>query len=235
MITTNVLRRIFNIKYNNGHATCFVLDRDKKQYLITAKHIVKDILKSDRIQIYKDGTWQYLDVILLGHCQDDIDITILRPSIQLAHSSYCLEASVANISWGQDVYFLGFPYGLRGEVGKFNNEFPFAFVKKAIVSMMCFDDDEVINKLYLDGHNNPGFSGAPVVISNIGQPPSEDNPYRLIAVISGMRYEYEPVYDELQSKTHLTYRYNTGIILAYPINHALAVIDSNPDGCEIIY
>ena len=67
--------------------------------------------------------------------------------------------------YGQDVYFLGFPYGLHGDMSALSNDLPFPFVKKGIISL--FHNDGV-NRIYLDGHNNPGFSGGPVVFMPAG-------------------------------------------------------------------
>jgi hypothetical protein len=40
----------------------------------------------------------------------------------------------AGLVYGQDVFFLGFPYGWSAEVKDLNRGFPLPFVKKAIVS-----------------------------------------------------------------------------------------------------
>ena len=51
--------------------------------------------------------------------------------------------------WGHDVFPLGYPYGGTGG--------PAAFIKKAIVSA------ENGTEIFLDGHNNKGFSDGPIV------------------------------------------------------------------------
>ncbi|MBD0302410.1 MAG: hypothetical protein ICV85_09595, partial [Tolypothrix sp. T3-bin4] len=146
--------------------------------------------------------------------------------------NFPLEPSSENIFYGQDVYFLGFPYSLRGHGGEINREFPLPLVKKAIVSMMPSRENGS-DSFYLDGHNNPGFSGSPVIFCNPSEPPSDNNPYKVAAIISGNRINEESVYDENKKRTHLTYKYNTGIIIAHDINHALNIIKANPDGYEI--
>jgi hypothetical protein len=62
----------------------------------------------------------------------------------------------------------------------------------------------------LDGHNNPGFSGGPVVFKAVEQP-----------IFQG---------DE---ETALTYRYNTGIIVAHDIKAAMTIIQGNPVGFQL--
>ncbi len=225
MITTNVIQRTFHIKVGEQSGTCFAADVDGKQYLITAKHLVEDLIGTNFILINHEKQWKAVETTLVGHCDGDIDISVLAPDVQLA-PTYELTLTAGEIIYGQDVYFLGFPYGMTGESVPINFEFPFPFVKKAIVSNLYFCNDE-LHTIFLDGHNNPGFSGGPVVFS---RPNSIE--YKVAAVISAYRYEIEPVYmDSKQSP--FTYRYNTGIIVAHGIRHVFGLIDSNPIGIEI--
>lgn len=68
---------------------------------------------------------------------------------------------------GQDVYSLGFPFGLAT---KFDKPIPthIAFIKKAILSAIDARPGSG-HVLYLDGHNNPGFSGGPVIYANYNE------------------------------------------------------------------
>ncbi len=79
----------------------------------------------------------------------------------------------------------------------------------------------------MDGQNNPGFSGGPVVFSG---PSNKD--YKVAGVISGYRVVHEPIYQG-EKKLDLTYEYNTGIILAYGIKHAVDLIKENPVGVPL--
>jgi hypothetical protein len=67
----------------------------------------------------------------------------------------------------------------------------------------------------LDGHNNPGFSGGPVLFKE-----QEHGKLKVAAVVSGYRFANEPVYHGEQ-KLPVTYRYNTGIVISYGIKHAV--------------
>ena len=57
MITTNILFRTFHIKYEQGTGTCFMIDIDSKQYLVTAKHVVDGFPQSGIIDLYHGGDW----------------------------------------------------------------------------------------------------------------------------------------------------------------------------------
>ena len=47
MITSNVIHRTFHIRYRNGTGTAFAIDRDGRQYLITARHLVEGVAAGD--------------------------------------------------------------------------------------------------------------------------------------------------------------------------------------------
>lgn len=222
MITNNVILRTFFVQIASTVGTIFTIDKDGRQYLITAKHIAEKLDSSSEIKIYQEKQWKTLPVKLVGHCDGEIDISVLAASIQVSPTSP-LEATSAGLIYGQDVYFLGFPYGMRGEIGKLNRNFPMPFVKKAIVSCIGFGRD-VAQTIYLDGYNNPGFSGGPVVFKKPGYPD-----FIVASVISGFKSKEEKVYDGDQELA-LYYKYNTGIIVSYGIKHAVDVIETNPIG-----
>lgn len=177
MITNNVIQRTFHIQVGNSTGTCFTIDVDTKQYLITAKHIVRDCTGIFLLKILHEQQWKEIQVSLVGHCPNDIDISILSAQFQLS-PTFPLEPTSQGLVYGQDVYFLGFPYGMGEEVGNINRNFPLPFVKKAIVS--CLQTKENGGKIvYLDGHNNPGFSGGPVVFRE-----TNTIDYKVMSVIS---------------------------------------------------
>ena len=148
--TTNILQRTFRISHGGQTGTCFTVDVDDRQYLVTAKHLVESVDGSCMVQIFQDGTWKNLPAELVGHGAGSNDITVLAPVTQLS-VRYPLHATTAGLTLGQDVLFLGFPYGLANELGELNNYFPVPLVKKGIVSALQFEEARV---LLLDGHNN---------------------------------------------------------------------------------
>ena len=94
----------------------------------------------------------------------------------------------------QQAFFLGFPYGIGDRFLKETGH-PVAFVKRVTVSTL-------FGKPYLlDGHNNPGFSGGPVVFC----PPGRKE-FQVAAVVSGYRWASAPVRDQENRDTefHLT-------------------------------
>ena len=223
MITINVIERVFHLKYGQGTGTCFAIDVDNKQYLVTAKHVVDTLVNKQEVEIYHNGNWVKVSINLIGH-HPTADISVF--SIDTILARHHLEPSSHGIAYGQDTYFLGFPYRIQSEKGnQINRNFPIPLVKKAILS--CITNDGTGAYMLLDGINNPGFSGGPVVFSE----PGIYN-YRIAGVISGYKSVEEPTYHQGQ-QTPLSIRINTGIIIAYTINHAIDLINQNPTGTVI--
>lgn len=221
MITANVLHRVFRIRYGASEGTGFAIDVDGREYLVTAKHEVAGMSGEDRIDVFSNGMWREFPVTLVGHADGEVDVSVIAGNRTLAPLSLPLEPTRDGLTYGQDVYFLGFPYGFLGSYMLGDNGFPLPFVKRATLSL--FDG----RMLFLDGHNNPGFSGGPVVFTARG-----DNAFRVAAVISGYRAIAEPVY-EGGLETGLTYNHNTGIIVTHGIDSAVEIARANPIGAAV--
>lgn len=137
-------------------------------------------------------------------------------------------ATSANLVWGQDVYFLGFPYGLHSS-GDVNDGYPLPLVKRALMSGNIGEQPNP-EVFLLDGHNNPGFSGGPVVFRPANNPNHE---FRVMAVVSA--FKTEDVEIKFQNeKTGLTSATNTGIVVCPSIKQVMDMIAANPNGANIV-
>lgn len=223
MITANVIQRTFHLKYGSGTGTCFTIDIDEKQYFVTAKHIIENLINDEEIELYFKNNWVKVKTKLIGH-STNADVSVF--SIEQHIGGHPLPATLDGIVYGQDLYFLGFPYGLKSEVGVLNREFPLPLVKKGILSAIFSDQSE--KYFLIDGHNNPGFSGGPVVYKKSGS-----NDFNVGGVISAYRYELENTYFN-DTPTPIQIKTNTGIVIAYSIDNALELIKQNPNGTTII-
>lgn len=220
LITTNVFSRVFLIAFGGGQGTAFTIDYNAKEYIITAKHVVDNIRQGDSvsISIFHDNAWKNIDVYVYYPDNPEIDIAVLVHDKQISPLLKC-EPTMDKIVMGQDVYFLGFPYGLNMPV-EINNKYPIPFVKKATLSAIV-GSETTERILYLDGHNNPGFSGGPVVWEN-----NDTTEFKICSVISGYRLHTREV-EHKTGKTDLYYQENSGIIISYGIDHAIDVIIKN--------
>lgn len=225
MITANVFQRTFFIKSGNSTGTAFSIDVDNRRYLVTASHVCADGENTTEIQIYHEATWKNLPVKVVGMGDPtrlDADIAVLAADTVIG-AAHPLPASSEGLIWGQDVYFLGYPYGLH-TLANVNGGFPLPLVKRALMSGSVGTEFEVF---LLDGHNNPGFSGGPVVFK-----PSGSQQFSVMGVVSAYRTEEMPVTLNGQP-TGLAGAANTGIIIAPSIKRATDMIESNPIGPTI--
>ena len=251
-ITSNVFRRVLMIQSRNGLGTSFTIDVDGRQYLITAKHIVAGLNPEDTIRVRRGDNWEVLNVRVL-RCDDPIHIAVLVPPKQIT-VTFPLEPTMAGIQYGQDMHFAGFPYGLFTSGVNVNDLYPIAFVKKGIMSASTNERGAIT--IYLDGHNNPGFSGGPIVYRDLKQ---SEFVYRLAGVISAFRFEISPVFEteEIDKRditprdiadarimeknghifrlndTNRVVKLNTGIVIGHSISHAVDLIRKNPSGPKI--
>lgn len=110
----------------------------------------------------------------------------------------------------EEVFFLGYPFGLSFDIGAAGWGHPLPLVKRATLSAFKLDE----GLLLLDGHNNPGFSGGPVVRSAArrGMTTSTVADPQVIAVVSGYRRDQGRVLDDAGFEGPYTYDVNTGIV-----------------------
>lgn len=219
MITANIIKRVFHISNNGYTGTCFTIEINNKQYIVTAKHIVQDIFHDTTLKIFHENSWKDIQIKLVGHAEGDIDISVFTTNFQISPTFKCIP-STKDISLGQDTFFLGFPYQMGG-MEELNDNFPIPFIKKAILSSVNITS----GLMYLDGINNPGFSGGPVIFQK-----KDDPNFRIASVISGFRFNKEPLYSNDNLELNSFYEYNTGIIISYDIRYAIKLIENNPIG-----
>jgi S1-C subfamily serine protease len=186
-VTSNVLRRVLMIRHtaSNSFGTAFTLEVEGRQYVITPKHVVAGLKPEDTLEINQHEQWSSVKVKVL-HCDDPIDIAVLIPPVQLT-VSYPLEPNTDKVLYGQDAYFVGFPYGLFTGGKKVNGLYPIAFIKKGTFS--ATGREGIATVIFLDGHNNPGFSGGPIVYRDLNQ---NGTVFYLAGVISGFLPELIP-------------------------------------------
>lgn len=223
LIFNNIISRTNQIKYNDTTGSCFILDYEGRQYFLTAQHIIKGLSNEGDIEIFYQNKWQKHHIKLVGHSQySDISIFTVPEFLNLSKN---LTASYNEVLYSQELFFLGFPYGYQNTFSKIDSDFPLPFVKKAILSN--FINYNKTHILFLDGINNPGFSGGPIVFYNY-----QSKQMELCGIISGFQPEIKNTTIN-DSETQIQYSVNTGIIIGYGLNDALEIIKSNPIGVKL--
>lgn len=220
MVQYEVLARTFRIRYGNSCATAFTIEESNIQYLVTAKHFFEEFGFPDTasIQLLIDGQYKTLAVSVRYPSDTRIDIAVMKTT-PYCEVSAKIENTVSStgLAYGQDVYFLGYPYNYDRLLATFpERRAPVPFVKKAVFSGMLNPSPSL---LFLDGHNNPGFSGGPVCFKK-----ASDKLFSIAGVISGYHFEKSSVFDKQTDKEVPLYvKENTGILYASDISFAIKI------------
>lgn len=225
LVPSEILTSVFFIRRGEVTGTCFLVSVDNNDYLVTAKHLFPKVLP-DRatvdIEILKGNDWIKLKPIYLIHSNLDIDVAVLDlKSNDIKENHFDLGGN-NKYYLSQECFFLGFPFGLKMDDndGKLHSGFPIPFVKKALISSFTIKSDpKGIIQIFLDGHNNPGFSGGPVVVMNYGN--ESKNKMTIIGVISAYLDEKKIIKTPLGDFNNTE---NSGIVVSYGFDHVIEII-----------
>lgn len=228
---TSIMEKTFYVQFGNSSGTAFALDVNSKQYLITASHVIKGMHKKSTLNILHNNRWHPIEVTVvgMGDCNNpETDVAVLATTFRLAGHNQ-INPSIINLMWGQQVYFCGFPYGLYTKMDITQGR-PVPMIKGAIFSGVhtkSGTQPEIARGLLvLDGHNNRGFSGGPVIFRPGG---NQNENFKVLGVVSSYCLDNAAV--TCQGKpTGLTSLENTGIILCPSITQAIDMIEANPIG-----
>ena len=128
-------------------------------------------------------------------------------------------ATPADVFIGGDCYFLGYPYGSGYTInfqGATRGVYMMPFVKRCTLSGVVHQGDTAI--WILDGLNNEGFSGGPVVFRD-----AHGRFNAVGAVVSGYRRECINV-NSPDGSAHGTVDINTGLVVSYEIAQVIEAI-----------
>jgi hypothetical protein len=181
-----ILGRTFMIHAGNEQATCFTLDYQGKLFLVTARHVVAGMPTDGAvIQLRQNGEWKDLHVSkILFPSSDDVDIAVLKTD-QTIPQPFGVTASgeLNGVTMGQQVWFLGYPF-LEGLSSHWNGGGEAPFIKRGTMSAIVATNPDAI-VLYIDGFNNKGFSGGPILYWSFSA-----HAYRILGVVKGYRNDH---------------------------------------------
>lgn len=226
-VPTQMLERTWFIKFGNEAGTAFLLDHQGRIYLVTAKHVVAGVPATGAtIQVWQSNQWtNYKTVKTLYPPSPKVDIAVFETPERALHpySIQPEEGSKDAVTLGQRVWFLGFPFGLGTQFGN-STAMPFAgripFIKSGTMSAIDSRNPEAV-VLYIDGFNNPGFSGGPIIYWSFGE-----HKYEILGVVEAYRQEAANV--QIKGKNVPTpILVNSGILLGYTIQPAIEAIEGN--------
>jgi hypothetical protein len=214
MASANIYERVVKIETSTGLGTGTVIEEGGECFLLTAEHVVAEVARfkiSNRFREAVDAFPRAADL------PASLDLALFRIPSEFARPELPLPVSSEGCFYSQDVLFLGFPYGLALTSPALGF---LPFVKKATLSA---SDEVADGKVwYLDGLNNVGFSGGPVVFA----PPGE-NDVRLMAVVSGYRPDWQNVHSSRAEEGEgARVATNSGIVIAYDVKPVADALDA---------
>jgi hypothetical protein len=252
--TTNLIERVLMVESQIKEAnrtvsgTIFSFDLDDREYWLTAKHMLTGAKKPPYGSVPEHSVtlailtpdvherqWIPVNFTVLDPGKD-IDIVVLaapKPLMATAGTVMPLSGSVS-YTLGGDCEFLGYPAVVNGawqatlEGGR---TYWMPFIKHCTISA---GTSGAVKIIFLDGINNEGFSGGPVIYKT-------GNEQAIIGVISGYYHERADVVAlvEAQGSNDITptpivppvvAQVNSGFFIATSISHAVDAIRSNPIG-----
>jgi S1-C subfamily serine protease len=227
--TANVLSHVFQIRFDGHTATTFLLDYEDRQYFVTARHLM-EAATTGTATVEVAGPdikgWKPYPVRVLLGKDKCVDVAVLVPGEKRISNAEPIPYPYV-FAFGQEAYFLGFPYGLYTHFG---DQGGVALIKHAYVSarVSCAaiypDGDTEDQLILLDGFNNPGFSGGPIVAPDMFSPFTTVREQKLIGVISGFKTAGGTIEVDKKEVPNALAVMNSGIMFATPIEKAVDLI-----------
>jgi hypothetical protein len=223
-IGSNAMTRVLALRNGAHQGTGFTIEVDGRQYVVTAKHLLPGTNQLADIEIYRDHSWRRLSVTVLR--SEDADVAVLVPPVVLTPALKVVFGKKGAFL-SQEVFFLGFPWMMGTEVAAdVNNGYPIPFIKKGTLSAW-YKGQAKYDLIFVDGINNPGFSGGPLVGVNI-----QTKDTMVMGVVTGYRTNPDTVMNN-DLDTGLKSLGNSGIIVCYDIQYALDEIKKQPNGPKV--
>ena len=188
-VPTEIMQRTFLIRNDaaNKYGTAFLVDRNGVEYLVTARHMVEGLpVTKATIGVWKDNTWKNLQTVkTLFPKSDEVDIAVLKLDEKVS-TPFSIQPTddTSGPTMGQPLWFLGYPFQLGTTLSPgahWDGGTP--FIKRGTMSAFNGSNPDAI-VYYIDGFNNPGFSGGPIIYFSFTK-----HVYQLLGVVKGFRSE----------------------------------------------
>jgi S1-C subfamily serine protease len=215
MITAEVWHRVVRVSCGATAGTGFILDYECEPYLVTAHHIVKG---GESINVFVDGKAASVQLTPLKIPASEADVAVFRLDRPITPPGLPLTADETGMVFGQDAHFLGFPLGMAFDIG----ESSLPLVKRCTISGLnrTYMGRDVI---LLDGWNNPGFSGGPVVFRKPTAAGIHE-PLQVAAIVTAYALQQGPLSVDGKIVLGAEVAMNSGIIIAERIARATDAI-----------
>ena len=207
-----------------------LISHRSKFYAITAKHVVQNIpnpifvynsISGGRLRLPTNRLTEKLGYEWVNHSDENIDLSIIPFALTDNHDLKAMSSdsfqSFNNINDGDEIFFMGFPFGLSQTEGI-----------TPLIRLGCVSLKLEIEKIWrgiryppktilIDGNVSAGNSGSPV----FRKPTSGDKVARLYGVITS-----HIASDISDYQGNIIGRENSGLGIAASIDHILDLIES---------
>ena len=230
-VTSNIFLRVFPIRVGTSRGTAFTLEIENRQYIVTAKHVFEGELP-ETVEIRLDD-WMSIPATLVGQGGGQDDVLILATDRQLS-AAFPVDVGTKGLMLGQSVRFLGYIQTVRTSPLPGHKKRGAPLVLSGIVSGFDFrGGGGEGTSLWIDGHNNKGLSGGPVVYQPASAPSREECRWKLAGVISA--YVPPPVEERplLGGQTAKVAIGNVGLLRAVSVETVRELVLGNPIGFQL--
>ena len=217
--------RTFKVEFTGGAASCFVINHQDRQWLITAKHVADAAVRNGTANLTLTGETGVAvelsgPLVPVPLVEDGPDIAAFDlGGMRIVRDDLTLTPSADGIMLSQEVFFLGYP--LAGDLPLMGR---LPAVRRGTVSQRASLDG--VAAWILDGHNLPGFSGGPVVFAEAGEIGSTWHVLGVVSAYWNHWIDVETAGTAAQGNLGLTVPTNAGIVIVYDIKHAIDAIDA---------
>src|ERR1022692_248030 len=165
--TGNVLMRVYQLRFGGLLGTAFLLDYEDRQHFVTAGHIVKTAGDEATVEMMGPGQqeWTPFHVTVLHGRNKCVDVGVLIPKEKRLSNAEAIPYPYL-FAFGQEAYFLGFPYG--------NNP---GFSGGPVVAPI--DRAVELIKDYVDRNKKPSRTEALIRVRGVAQGPFVNHSGRL--------------------------------------------------------
>jgi S1-C subfamily serine protease len=211
MVTVQCHERTVRVNVPGGSFGSGVLiDVRDKQWLVTARHVIQDVDPGDIELVRREGKVK-VRLQRVPELKPKADVAIFQLDQRLVSESLPVHLTDVGLVLGQDAYLLGFPLGIGVSM---SDEGFYPFVKRATVSTNITQDGV---KIWLvDGINNEGMSGGPVVFCKVGT-----TDWHVLGVMAGHLREEISI-----KESDLKVEVNSGIVVVHDIGLAVSAIEA---------
>jgi len=172
-------------------------------------------LEGGMIHVRQQQQWTDLKIVKkILPSSDQVDIAVLQTEEMVSKPYEITWSDKGSVTFGQQVWFLGYPYGLGTQFS--NAEIP--FIKRGTMSAIDASNHDAI-LFYIDGFNNPGFSGGPIIYWDFNE-----HVIKILGVVMGYQKESAKVMvNGIEHDTAIMV--NSGILVGYSIKHVFDAIE----------